>query len=110
MPYDFIVYQGASTELSQAAIKQYKFGAAVVLHLAERIPRQHHWHTLFFDNFFTSYGLLEVLRERNIGAIGTMQCSRFVNPPFRDDKDMKREGRGTIDVVMSKDKKVILTK
>ena len=33
-------------------------------------------HQLFFDNFFSSYGLLECLREKNVRAVGTIRENR----------------------------------
>ena len=33
-------------------------------------------HELFFDNFFTSYNLLENLADQNVKAIGTVRENR----------------------------------
>lgn len=108
--YDFIVYQGSTSEINKEMIKQFGFGASVVLHLCKRIPTTNLGHSMYFDHFFTTYGLLEVLRDRSIAAAGTVRINRMANPPFRDDKDMKKAGRGTSDEVFSKDEKIVLTK
>lgn len=39
-------------------------------------------HFLFFDNYFSTFNLLEQSRQNQIYAIGTVKTSRFVNPPF----------------------------
>lgn len=97
MPYDFIAYQGSSTELHEDKLTNLGFGASMVLQLAERIPSAARGHALYFDNYFTSYQLLEILREKRIIAAGTMRVSRFANPQFREDDAMRKDGRGSVD-------------
>lgn len=40
-------------------------------------------HKLYFDNYFTTYNLLELLTERKIHAAGTARVSRFARPPLQ---------------------------
>lgn len=63
MPYDFIAYQGSTTEIEPILMEKYGFRAAVVLEVIKRIPRENIGHKLFMDNFFTTYPLLEVLHS-----------------------------------------------
>jgi len=96
LAYDFLIYQGSRTELSSENSKKFGQGAAVVIHLSERIPPA--YHRLFFDNYFTSYNLLEVLMEKKIFAAGTVRLNRFASPPLRTDKQMAKQ-RGSYDQV-----------
>lgn len=47
------------------------------------------------DNFFTSFNILHALQHNYIYAAGTIRVNRFVNPPFMNDRDLKKMGRGT---------------
>ncbi|KAJ8963472.1 hypothetical protein NQ318_018955 [Aromia moschata] len=60
--YDFLIYQGSTTPLSPENLKSFGLGASVVLHLSERIEKE--GHLLFYDNYFSSYPLLEILRTK----------------------------------------------
>lgn len=80
-------------------------GATVVLNLAENLRKGS---TLFFDNYFTSYPLLEILKNEQINAIATVRINQFCNPPLISDKNLKSKERGYSDEVISADKKVYL--
>lgn len=54
--YDFIIYQGAGTEIKEE-YAQFRQGVGTVMQLAERIEKAHHG--LFFYNFFSSYHLFQ---------------------------------------------------
>ena len=56
-------------------------------------------HSLYFDNFFTSYLLLLELREMNVKATGTIRQFRTggVHTILPSDKDMKKQPRGSFD-------------
>jgi hypothetical protein len=107
LAYDFLIYQGATTELSEQSKKVLGHGAGVVAHLCQRIQNPNH--KLFFDNFFTTYNVLEVLAEKKIHAAGTARVVRFAKPPLKSDKEMSKKERGNHDVV-SRDGKVVLVK
>lgn len=108
MPYDFFIYQGATTELSPTNLKNFGSCASVVLHLANRLDRR--GHQLFYDNYFSSYQLLEILRKKHINAGGTIRIDRFAQPPLLADKGMAKKGRGYSDIVVSKNEKVVVVK
>lgn len=86
--YDFLIYQGATTELEEK-YKQFGIGAAIVMQLSERIQEKNYG--LYFDNYFSSYNLFQFLLSRSIHAIGTIRVNRFCNPPLPSDKEMKKE-------------------
>lgn len=107
-PYDFIVYQGSTSGLSADCQRKYGFGAAVVIKLVERLHEP--GHKIFFDNFFTTFQLLEYLRHKNHIAIGTVRINRFNNPPLVTDKELSNKGRGSYDQVVSRDGAIVLVK
>lgn len=107
IPYDFILYQGSTTEISAEMLNEFGFGASIVLHLSQRIPASAQGHTMFFDNFFTTYPLLEVLYDRNICAAGTIRINRFGQTSLIADKDMRKLGRGAMQEIRSMEKPYI---
>lgn len=91
--YDLLLYQGSTTELNPESLKSLGLGASVVLHLTKNIEKNRH--NIYFDNFFTTFQLLEILQKKQIFAIGTIRTNRFSNLPFLSDKEMKELGRGS---------------
>lgn len=80
---DFIIYQGATTEYDYFFSK-FGLGAGTIMQLSQRInvPNRR----LYFDNYFTSFHLLEWLHKRNIFAVGTARVDRFMKRPLTKDK------------------------
>lgn len=107
-PYDFIVYQGASTNISSFDKVTLGFGAATVLHLIKRLSQP--GHQLYFDNYFSTYQLFEILKEKKINATGTVRVNRFNKPSFSSDLIMKKKGRGTSEEMASRDGKIVIVK
>lgn len=105
--YDFIIYQGSTTELDKTQLAVFGQGAAVVLKLSNRIKEPNF--QLYFDNYFSNYQLLQYLKHKNIFATCTARIDRFSHPPFSSDNDMKKQGRGVMEQVISPDG-VVLTK
>ncbi|XP_022182789.1 piggyBac transposable element-derived protein 3-like [Myzus persicae] len=91
--YDFIMFQGSSTELDPVVQNLFGQGGAVVMQFIERLERNRHY--VYFDNYFTSYNLLSVLADRYIYAAGTVRVNRFAKPPLITDKCLSKMGRGT---------------
>lgn len=108
-PYDFFIYQGSKTPLDQYIIKQFGYGSAVVLKLAERIPESA-GHYLFFDNYFPSFQLFEALKEKNIRGAGTIRINRFANPKLSSERTLQAKGRGFSSQCVSSYGAVIVTR
>jgi hypothetical protein len=107
--YDFLIYQGASTEIKKI-YQAFGSGAATVMQLVERLKaNQTGRYALYFDNYFSTYNLFQYLESKGIMAIGTLRINRFQNPPLKSDKQMKREGRGSCDSTVSNDG-IVITK
>ncbi|KAG4078865.1 hypothetical protein HA402_007415 [Bradysia odoriphaga] len=62
LAYDFACYQGSTTEFDPEMREAFGSGATMVLHLANRIQRS--GHKLFFDNYFSSFQLFEILAQK----------------------------------------------
>ena len=105
---DFILYQGSTTGLDHSHSSVFGQSGAVVLKLSERIREKNC--QLYFDNYFSNYNVLQVLRNNYIYATCTARLNRFNNPLFSSDKEMKRRGRGSSEEVISQDGEVIMTK
>lgn len=90
----FEPYQGAKT----AQLKyqdQYGLGAAVVLELESRLPKHLAPFNFYFDNFFTSFELLDILSQHNNGGTGTIRENRLRRCPLTESKLLKKEKRGS---------------
>lgn len=106
--FDFILYQGSTTEVDKGDQENLGLGAAMVMKLSERIDQRNV--QLYFDNYFSNYQLLQYLRQKNIYATCTARVDRFNHPPFTADNELKKKGRGTMEQLVSGDGEVILTK
>lgn len=85
-------------------------GESVVLRLCETVDEKSH---IFFDRYFTTIHLLDMLRSRNLGITGTVMANRVPKSQVGDlmaDKDMKKEPRGTSDEIFKPDGNVVLVK
>lgn len=108
LAYDFICYQGSTTEFDSKMLSTFGLGATMVLHLANRIDKS--GHKLFFDNYFSTFPLFQILAQKQIYAAGTVRLDRFCKPPFSTDKEMKKKGRGSCEEVISADDSVTVVK
>lgn len=102
--YDFIVYQGVTTEYREK-YKAFGICGGAVMQLSERITEPNH--QLYFDNFFNTYALFQWLKNRQIYAVG---INRFGKPPLLSDKDIKKKPRGFFQEVLSDNGNLIITK
>lgn len=106
--YDFLLYQGKTTELEENLQTTFGQGAAIVIHLSQSVTSP--YSELYFDNYFSSYNLFRYLKSKQIKACGTVRMNRFSNPPFSSDKDLLKQPRGHSEELFSKDNDVVLTK
>jgi hypothetical protein len=85
---DFDVYQGKD-EVAEEKFGNYGLGERVVLSLTEKYWNQNR--KIYFDNYFTTVGLLERLKAENTLACGTIRGNRVGLPTgIQDDKNMSR--------------------
>jgi DNA excision repair protein ERCC-6 len=109
-PYKFETYMGSS----KGSEKGKPLGPRVVLGLLSVVenPECHH---VFFDNFFTSYGLLKSLKELKFKATGTVRENRIMKCPLQPSKIISMKERAFYDyrsdnnvmIVQWKDNRVV---
>nr|CAH7713440.1 unnamed protein product [Callosobruchus chinensis] len=82
-----------NNNLDVSGANKIPLGSSVVLDLLENIavPSDH---AVFFDNFFTSYDLLQTLRQKGLRATGTVRENRTKKCPMSDNKTFKKMERG----------------
>lgn len=91
---DFLLYQGDSTELNKNNLKLFGLGPSIILHLVQAVKKNAHF--LFFNQFFSSYILLERLYNLGIYAAGIIKPNKFANPLLLTDREMTNRGRWDI--------------
>ncbi len=64
--------------------------------VSETIPRMMN-HKLYFDNYFTTIRLLVELKKLGTFSVGTVRSNRLPDLAMKDDKTLKKEGRGSMD-------------
>ena len=83
--YNCIPYAGSPDNYN----KEVGLGADVVLRLLENIEFADR-HTVYFDNFFTSYYLMCLLTERRLCATGTVRANRIGGAVLKTGKGLER--------------------
>jgi hypothetical protein len=58
---------------------------------------------VFFDNYFASPGLLLALKNRGLPAGCTVRSNRTEKCPFKTEKQLRKEGRGSMDFHVSEE-------
>lgn len=91
----FEPYQGSFSQHVDS-YKDMGLGPGVVLRFADVMQQTNpgiHFH-FFFDNFFTTLPLLDVLSQRGVKATGTIRDNRLGSCPLSSSKIFKKETRG----------------
>lgn len=102
----FFPYQGAGT-----TDKDIGLGGSVVSTLIKNLPDvEGSAYHVIFDNFFTSPRLLRLLADRGIAATGTVRPNRTEGACLRNIDVMKKEPRGSYDVVLDRKSDVCLVR
>ena len=84
-------------------------GGSVVMTLMSKLPTVPNWnYHVVMGNFFTSPRLLRLLKGNGMAATGTVRANRTENAPLQAADDMKKETRGSSDVVNDNKSNVIL--
>ena len=91
MPYHLHIYEGKPAQKEEETL-----GSRVVKRALSVCKSADH-HSVFFDNFFSSYKLLVDLKTMGFRATGTMRNDRIQNCPLQLVNDMKKLERGVHD-------------
>ena len=92
--YDFEMYTGKNDSI----VPQDGLGisSTYVMRLSEGIPNGKNY-KLFYDNWFSSVPLAVKLYERGILSLATIRANRLKGCILKEEKDLKKEGRGCHD-------------
>ncbi|KAI4469474.1 transposase is4 [Holotrichia oblita] len=93
--YQFIPYGGAASKDSQQE-QEHSLGTRVVLDLLSVVPDAS-LYKVFFDNFFSSYSLFNILNEKGFFFTGTVRENRLPNCPMQSSKILRKQKRGEFD-------------
>ncbi|KAI5709629.1 hypothetical protein M8J76_004584 [Diaphorina citri] len=107
LPLDFILYQGKGD--FENGYPGLDLGGKVVMKLTETLPSGI---TIYMDRYFTSIGLLDALHsEAECQGTGTIQKNRIPpNTKLKDDLEMKKLPRGTVDQSVRGDGQICIVK
>ena len=109
LPVDFFLYEGkGSTILEGESYQNLDIGGKAVLRLSRSLPAGS---TVYMDRFFTSVHLLDLLHaDFELQGTGTLQKNRIPTDNFKTDVVLKREGRGSHDMMVRDDGQVAIVK
>lgn len=107
--YQFDTYCGANENLQKGINEKLPLGSKIVLDLLQVVTKPED-HIIFFDNYFTSHGLLKTLRSSGYRATGTVRDNRTKKCPLPDQKVMKKEVRGCFKYQYDKENSLLLVR
>ncbi|KAL1497396.1 hypothetical protein ABEB36_008374 [Hypothenemus hampei] len=102
--YKFIPYGGATQKKSDLGL-----GADVVFQLLSVVKNAPE-HDIFFDNFFSSYKLFALLRQKRFFATGTIRENRSSGCPLVPSKSLSKQSRGSYDSQFEESNHIALVK
>lgn len=92
---DYLFYQGDKT--FKLEYKDFPLGTAAILQLSSTLVPGH---VIYHDRFFTSLRLADELLKRGLFSTGTLAKNRIPkNVDLKDEKELKKMGRGSHDTV-----------
>lgn len=85
---DMVVYQGDTT-FSELRAQGFTLGESVILKLCDTLASGHH---IYFDRYFTTVKLAEILLEKGFHCTGTIQRNRIPrNCQFSPENEFKKK-------------------
>ena len=88
--YDFILFTG------KQGGSQHGFCTDIVLQLCETVPRSLN-HKLYCDNYYTTIRLFVELFKLGVSATGAIRSNRLQGLMMKNEKELTKEGRGSMD-------------
>lgn len=105
---DFCVYQGKGSSFIIESQYTLTVGESAVIHLSQTKPPGT---CLYFDRFFTTQKLLDILKTKTILSTGTVMKNNILKTiNLVSDKILMKKPRGTTIQYVGEDKKVCLIK
>jgi len=106
--YDFYLYAGKEND-DNPEFQGLQKCAQVVAKLCKDLPRNV-GHKVFFDNWFSTLELMLYLKNEGLLAVGTIRANRLHNCPLIANKDLEKEGRGSMDYRTDNNSCIIIAK
>lgn len=103
-PFNLKVYVGKEKMTNNQ--EKLPLGTKVVLDLIPCIQTPK-CHTIYVDNFFNSLTLLQTMRDKEFRITGTIRENRLQKCPLKESKEMKKENRGAMDKISTKEISVV---
>ena len=103
--YDFEVYTAKSMQL----LGEFGVSGNVVLRLIQNLNAASNF-KVFFDDWFSSVGLIKCLKQKNIWIVGIIRSSRLKGCKLLTYQELKNNGRGTCDFKFDQKQGVIVVK
>ena len=104
--YDFFLYAGKNEPDPESGLQKC---AQVVSRLCKELPPNVR-HKVFFDNWFTTLELMQHLKTKGLLAVGTIRANRLHGCPLAANKDLEKQGRGSMDYRTDNNSGIIITK
>ncbi|XP_031333570.1 piggyBac transposable element-derived protein 3-like [Photinus pyralis] len=105
----FEPYQGANSVISDN-YKHFGLGPSVVLTYADVLLSSGVFpYHIFFDNFFTTVPLLDLLSEKGIRGTGTVRENRMSKCPLETKTMVKKRKRGYFEYKSTEDHRIVVT-
>ena len=79
----------------------------MVLNLVETLPKKNSYN-VFFDNFFTTFRLVQHLGDNNIRATGTVHRSQLHKTPITGPNELQKKARGFHEELSASDNSITL--
>ncbi|GBM48056.1 hypothetical protein AVEN_34382-1 [Araneus ventricosus] len=108
LPLDFIFYEGKGTDVqSPEDTSDLDLGGKIALKLSDSLQP---WSSIYVDRYLTSELLFDILLNREVFATGTLMKNKVPKlTELQTDRDMKRNGRGSVDQIVRNDKKMLFS-
>lgn len=102
--FNFSLYCGKETTQGSGPL-----GTRVVTNMLSVVDDPYGY-TVHFDNYFTSYGLLTILKEKGFRASGTIRDNRTEKCPLKPVKEIEKSKRGVFDYRFDQNSKIAMVR
>ncbi|XP_065055887.1 piggyBac transposable element-derived protein 2-like isoform X2 [Rhopilema esculentum] len=106
--YDFFIYAGKDSN-EDPQYNHLSKSAQVVAKLCKSLPC-HMNHKVFFDNWFSTMELMRYMKNQGLLAVGTIRANRLQGCPLQSNKDLEKNGRGSMDYRVDANSGIIVVK
>ena len=115
-PLDYVfsveMYQGKYRDKRREYKSKFGFGGEVVLDFVDILEKEKKGKkfSLYFDNFFTSFGILKKLKQQSHCATGTVSINRREKCPFSNNNVFAKLPRGSEEHFIDQDTDILVAR